>query len=99
MSFAEIIVERAKQHNPRAADPWPTGLVIPDLAMTENHPMGGLRLRINPFLVWTRDMIGYAPILRAVRGDDEDQSLLCAMFRDSTDAELFRLAFIEWWKR
>lgn len=94
--LADIIIEQARQRNPRAADPYPVGLNIPDLAMTENHPMGGLRLCVSPYLTWSRDVLGYVPVLRSV--GLAQHSHLCAMFRDSTDAELFRLAFIEWWK-
>lgn len=58
--------------------------------MVEPHPMGGWRLKIDPFLLWTRDTLGYAPTLAP-------GAAYRACFRDQTDAELFRLAFIEYW--
>jgi hypothetical protein len=70
-------------------------LVLPDTRMTEYHPMGAnppLRFTLG-YRTWFRDVLGYlAPV------HHHSSSMPSAWFRDSTDAELFRLAFIEYWQ-
>ncbi len=60
--------------------------------------MGGKRLKVDPFLLWCREVLGCVPVVRWLDNPDSDFDSLCAMFHTETDAELFRLAFAEWWK-
>jgi hypothetical protein len=91
MPLSEIILARRNSLSPRPnARAQTCPLRIPPIGLTESHPFGGRRLKLNPFLNWTRDVLGYSPGLR------QHDDTYWAMFQSESDKELFRLAFAEW---
>lgn len=100
--ISETAIWRPRRHYAR-----PFGLVTPCVSMFKGWwgtgpcdiMLGRRGLYLNRIIAeWCRDILGYVPPIKQLPLHGEDSPAICAMFANTTDIDLFYLAFAEKWQ-